>query len=105
RFSRAWSSDVCSSDLYKKNYGLVENQLEDKVMQAIKPVFDIITSEIQRAILFYQTRHPSDTIKRVVLVGGTANLPGMVVYLATTIGLEVQIGSPWQSVEIPSSLQ
>ncbi len=97
--------EMGQAEEYKKNYGLVEDQLEGKVMQAIKPVFDIITSEIQRAILFYQTRHPSDTIKRVVLVGGTANLPGMVVYLATTIGLEVQIGSPWQSVEIPSSLQ
>lgn len=97
--------EMGQAEEYKKNYGLVEDQLEGKVMQAIKPVFDIITSEIERAILFYQTRHPMDPIKRVVLVGGTANLPGMVVYLATTIGLEVQIGSPWQNVEIPAALQ
>jgi type IV pilus assembly protein PilM len=97
--------EMGQAEEYKKNYGLVEDQLEGKVMQAIKPVFDIITSEIERAILFYQTRHPADPIKRVVLVGGTANLPGMVVYLATTIGLEVQIGAPWQNVEIPAELQ
>lgn len=97
--------EMGQAEEYKKNYGLVEDQLEGKVMQAIKPVVDIITSEIERAILFYQTRHPVDPIKRVVLVGGTANLPGMVVYLATTIGLEVQIGSPWQNVEIPAELQ
>ena len=97
--------EMGQAEEYKKNYGLVEDQLEGKIMQAIKPVFDIITSEIDRAILFYQTRHATDPIKRVVLVGGTANLPGMVVYLATTIGLEVQIGSPWQNVEIPAALQ
>lgn len=90
--------EMGQAEEYKKNYGLVEDQLEGKIMQAIKPVFDIITSEIERAVLFYQTRHPMDPVKRVVLVGGTANLPGMVVYLATTIGLEVQIGSPWQNV-------
>ncbi len=97
--------EMGQAEEYKKNYGLVEDQLEGKIMQAIKPVIDIITSEIERAILFYQTRHTMDPIKRVVLVGGTANLPGMVVYLATTIGLEVQIGSAWQNVEVPSHLQ
>lgn len=107
--SRAIAQDLgfemVQAEEYKKNYGLVEDQLEGKVMQAIKPVFDIITSEIERAILFYQTRHSMDPIKRVVLVGGAANLPGLVVYLATTIGLEVQIGSAWQNVEVPSHLQ
>ncbi len=97
--------EMGQAEEYKKNYGLVEDQLEGKIMQAIKPVFDIITSEIERAILFYQTRHSMDPVKRVVLVGGTANLPGMVVYLATTIGLEVQIGSAWQNVEVPAHLQ
>jgi type IV pilus assembly protein PilM len=97
--------EMGQAEEYKKNYGLMEDQLEGKILQAIKPVFDIITSEIERAILFYQAKHPSDPIKRVVLVGGTANLPGMVVYLATTIGLEVQIGNPWQNVEVPAALQ
>jgi type IV pilus assembly protein PilM len=97
--------EMGQAEEYKKNYGLMEDQLEGKILQAIKPVIDIITSEIERAILYYQARHAADPVKRVVLVGGTANLPGMVVYLATTIGLEVQIGNPWQNIEVPAAFQ
>lgn len=89
---------------YMKTYGLDATQLEGKVMQAIKPVFDVIVNEIRRAIAYYTGKHPDKPVKRVVLAGGTAKLPGMVIYLAEALGLEVQIGNPWDGIALPPGM-
>ena len=89
---------------YMKTYGLDSSQLEGKVTASIKPVFDVIVNEIRRAIAFYQTKHPDKPAKRVVLTGGASKLPGVVIYLAEALGLEVQIGNPWDGISLPSQI-
>ncbi len=89
---------------YMKTYGLDANQLEGKVMQAIKPVFDVVVNEIKRALAYYSGKHPESLVKRVVLSGGTAKLPGLVLYLAEALGLEVQLGNPWEGISLPSQV-
>lgn len=91
--------ELPQAEEYKKTYGLDETKLEGKVMQAMKPVFEIIVNEIKRALVYYQERKPDDSVKRVVLSGGSAKLPGMAVYLASVLGLEVQVGDPWFNIE------
>lgn len=85
---------------YKKTYGLDANSLDGKVLAAIKPVFDIIVGEIHRSIAFYSSRYQDSELKSVILCGGTANLPGIIVYLAADLGLEVLLGNPWQSIAV-----
>lgn len=97
------SFELGQAEEYKKTYGLLENQLEGKLQEIIKPIFDVIVSEIERGILFYQTHQPMDSIKRVILCGGTAKLPGIVAYLAASLDLEVQIGNPWNNVKMGST--
>ena len=43
-------------------------------------------------------------MKRVVLAGGTAKLPGVVIYLAEALGLEVQVGNPWDGIGLPPNI-
>lgn len=93
------------SEEYKRSYGLLEDQLEGKIMNILKPVVDVIISEVERAVLSYQTKHPVNPVKRVVITGGSAQLPGLVVYMASSLGIEVQIGNPWQNIEIPEKLK
>lgn len=83
---------------YKMAYGLKEEQLEGKVLEAIKPIFDVVVGEIKRAVLFYSERYPDNPLKRAIVVGGVAKLPGLMIYLAESLGLEVQLGDPWQAV-------
>lgn len=97
--------EMDQAEEYKKTYGLDVSQLEGKVMQAIKPVFDLIVNEIRRALAYYAGKQPSDPVKRAVLSGGSAKLPGIVVYLANALGIEVQIGNPWTSVALPQAQQ
>ncbi|MBM4402109.1 MAG: pilus assembly protein PilM [Candidatus Cloacimonetes bacterium] len=97
--------EMGQAEEYKKSYGLLEDQLEGKIMNSIKPVFDVIVNEIDRARLYYQTHQSTSVVKRIVLTGGSAQLPGIVVYLAENLGVEVQIGNPWENVLVPDKLK
>lgn len=90
--------EINQSEQYKKIYGLLEDQLEGKVLETLKPVVDIITGEGRRVIQAYDAKYPQNPIKRVVLSGGGAKMPGLVIYLANMLGLEVQEADPWYSV-------
>ena len=97
--------DLNQAEEYKRTYGLDASQLEGKVMQSIKPVIDVVVNEIRRSLAYYIGKRPADPIKRAVITGGSAKMPGLVVYLANSLGIEVQIGNPWENVNIPASLK
>lgn len=90
--------EVSQAEQYKKIYGLMEDQLEGKVFEALKPVVDIIAGEGKRVIQAFETKYPTDPVKRIVISGGGAKMPGLVIYLANFLGLEVQEADPWYSI-------
>lgn len=90
---------------YKKVYGLLSDQLEGQVFNVLKSVVDVIIDETKRVIQAYQTKNPQNPIKRVVLSGGGAKLPGLVIYFANNLGLEVQEADPWYFVAKDKSLK
>lgn len=89
--------DVAQAEEYKKAYGLLENQLEGKVRQALVPVVDIILGEIRKVIEFFQTKNDGQKISIAVLTGGGAGLPDLVSYLARGLGVEVVVGDPFST--------
>jgi len=90
--------EIAQAEEYKKVYGLLEDQLEGKVFETIKPVIDIIAGEAKRVIQAFEAKYPQNPIKRVVLSGGGAKMPGLVIYFANSLGLEVQEADPWYSI-------
>ena len=90
--------DENQAEEYKRTYGMDQEQLGGKVLAAISPVVEMIISEIKRAIAFYQSKRPDDPIKRAVLVGGMAKMPGLVNYLGQALTLEVQVGDPFTNI-------
>ena len=93
-----FSFEVTQAEEYKKVYGILEDQLEGKVFDVLKPVIDIIVGESKRVIQAFEVKYPQDPIKRVVLSGGGAKMPGLVVYIANSLGLEVQEADPWYTI-------
>ncbi len=93
-----FSFEVVQAEEYKKVYGLLSDQLEGKVYEVLKPVVDIIVGESKRVIQAFDTKYPQNPIKRVVLSGGGAKMPGAVIYFANSLGLEVQEADPWFSI-------
>ncbi|HUW21749.1 MAG TPA: type IV pilus assembly protein PilM [Candidatus Bathyarchaeia archaeon] len=84
---------------YKKAYGVDESKLEGKIREAVGPVLDIVIREINKVISFYQNKNKSAKVERVVLAGGTADLPQIVSLFAEKLGIEVEIGAPFERVQ------
>ncbi len=97
--------EPAQAEEYKKVYGILENQLEGKIYQVLKPLVDVIVSETQRVIQSFEAKNSNNPIKRIVLTGGGAKLPGLVIYFAHNLGLEIQEADPWAFVEKDPSIQ
>ncbi len=83
---------------FKKTYGLQKDKLEGKMVEVVRPIMDTVVNEIKRAAAFYHEKYKDDAIQSILLAGGTARLPGMVTYLAESLGLEVQLANPWSGI-------
>lgn len=90
--------DLPQSEEYKRTYGLDTTKLEGRVAAVIKPVMDLVLTEVKRVVAFYETRPGSEPLKRMVMSGGTALLPGLVTYFTSNLGIEVQIGNPFVDI-------
>lgn len=60
-----------------------------QILQAMKPVFSDLVSEIQRSIGFYASTHRDSRIAKVLALGGTFRLPGLQKYLQQNLQLDV----------------
>ena len=90
---------------YLLSYGLEESALEGRVMKVIKPLFDVIVSEIKRSLAYYTTHVGKDNIERLILAGQNAKVPGVLVYLASVVSLEVVLADPWGGISIPEKFK
>lgn len=86
---------------YLKSYGLEESAFEGRVKKALKPVFDVILSEIKRSLAYYATHIKGNGVERLILAGANAKVPGVLVFLASAVSLEVLLADPWDTIEIP----
>lgn len=102
--AQQFNFESAQAEQYKRVYGLLEDQLEGNVYDALKPIVDIILSESKRVIQAFEMKYPQNPIKRVVLSGGGAKMPGLVVYMANNLGLEVQEADPWYLIEKDKAL-
>lgn len=99
-----FSFEIPQAEEYKKVYGMNKDQLEGKVFEAIRPIVDIIVGESKRVMQAFESKYPQNPIKRVVLSGGGAKMPGLVIYFANNLALEVQEADPWYSIIKDKSL-
>ena len=102
--AQSFNFELVQAEEYKRVYGLLEDQLEGKVYESLRPIVDIIAQESKRMIQSFQTKYPQEGIKRVVLSGGGAKMPGLVIYLANALGMEVQEADPWYQIIKDKSL-
>ena len=80
---------------YKQTYGILEDKLSGKVAAVLKPILDIIVSEITKALEFAHTHVDLAEVARVVITGGGAYMPGFAEFLVQRTNLEVSLGDPW----------
>src|SRR4030042_3249520 len=84
------------AEQYKQTYGLSEDKLSGKVAGVLKPILDILISEILKAVEFsHQHSAGLSAVKRIIICGGGAFLPGLPQFLTERTSLEVSSGDAW----------
>ncbi|MGD9129900.1 MAG: type IV pilus assembly protein PilM [Candidatus Woesebacteria bacterium] len=87
--------DAKQAEQYKRSYGLMPDQFQGKVRDALLPAVETLAAEIKKALRFFTNQAPQSPVQRVVLSGGTSQLPGLMEYLGQNLGIEVLLCSPF----------
>ncbi len=61
-----------------------------QILQAMRPVFTDLASEVQRSLGFYNSSNPNTKIVRIVAMGGGTKLRGILKYLQQTLQMPVE---------------
>ncbi len=59
---------------------------------------DLIMSEINRILHLYSAKDSSETVKEIILSGGTAHMKGISGYFVNAFHLPVSVADPWQGI-------
>jgi type IV pilus assembly protein PilM len=86
-------------------FGLSRDKLEGRIYDAIIGTVDLLTSEIDKSIKFFQSRYTEMPISRIIVTGGASALPEFPLYLANKFAVEVEIGNAWRNVSFAPERQ
>ena len=86
-------------------FGLSRDKLEGRIYDAIIGTVDLLTSEIDKSIKFFQGRYTDVPISRIIVTGGASALPEFPLYLANKFAMEVEIGNAWRNVSFAPERQ
>lgn len=97
--------EMQQAEEYKRSYGLDESQLEGKIAGSIKPVMQVIVTEIHKTLNFFKSRYDKSVPKRILLIGDGAKLPGILTHMASEVGIESAIAEPFGNIEITKGIK
>jgi type IV pilus assembly protein PilM len=80
-------------------FGLSQQKLEGQVYQAIISTIDLLMTDIDKSINFFQSRYKDMKIERIVMTGGASALPEFPLHIANKFGLNVEIGNAWRNIQ------
>lgn len=99
------SIDQTQAEQFVFKFGLSKDKLEGQIHQAIIGTVDILVTEVDKSIKFFQTRYGESKLDRIIVTGGASALPEFPLYLANKFSMNVEIGSAWRNVSFPADRQ
>ncbi|MGD0284502.1 MAG: type IV pilus assembly protein PilM [Candidatus Saccharimonadales bacterium] len=103
--AQSLSVDNKQADQFVFKFGLSKDKLEGQVYQAIIGTVDLLTTEIEKSIKFFQARYADSKLERFIVTGTAATLPEFPLYLANKFGINVEIGNAWRNVSFAPERQ
>lgn len=79
-------------------FGLSKDKLEGQIYQAIISTVELLMSEIEKSIKFFQARYGNVQIERIIVTGGASALPEFPLFVANKFNMNVEIGNAWRNV-------
>lgn len=97
-----------ASEEYKKVYGVSPENVASKIGKAALPILTSILTEVKKALAFYSQKYNQEQgVQQILLSGGTAKLPGIELFFAENLGIEVALANPWKvlaSQQVPKEI-
>lgn len=97
--------DDQQAEQFVNKFGLNKEKLEGQIYNAIIGTVDVLVSDIEKSIKFYNARYSNSPIDRIIVTGAASTLPEFPLYLANKFGINVEIGNAWCNVSYPSAIQ
>jgi type IV pilus assembly protein PilM len=86
-------------------FGLSKDKLEGQIYNAIINTVDILVTETDKSIKFFQARYPNLKLERIIVTGAASSLPEFPLYIANRFGIPVEIGNAWRNISVPADKQ
>jgi len=103
--SKGLSIPLDEAENMKLNYGIGSDFKNDAIFNAVKPVLDSFSSEIERSIDFFISGLQYSTkVDSIIVCGGGANAKGLIPYISKKIGRELELGNSWVNIRTGKSL-
>lgn len=87
--------------LAKKQGGLPDNYQTD----VLRPFMEAMCQEIMRALQFFYSSSPFNSVDQLLLAGGCAQIPGIDELVAARIGVPSMVANPFASMSIASRIK
>ncbi len=71
-----------------------------QILQAMKPVFTDLASEIQRSLGFYTNSNPNVKLARIVALGGGTRMRGLLKYLQQTLQMPIARPDSFKKIQV-----
>lgn len=96
--------DEQQANQFVYKFGLSKDRLEGQVYSAVITTIDILAAEIDKSVKFFTNRYQVG-VERIIVAGAAAVIPELPAYIASMVGLNVEIGSAWRNVTLGSADQ
>jgi type IV pilus assembly protein PilM len=86
-------------------FGLDPSKLDGQLSKAIENTIEILNSEIEKSIKFFENRYSGKQIEKIIITGGASLIPNFAINIANRFNMNVEIGNAWHNVSFPESRQ
>lgn len=93
------SIDQSQAQQFVYKFGMDSTKLEGKVAQALASAAEVVATEVQKSLKFFNQRYPDVNMNSIIASGAAGILPGFGQYLSQAAGgVAVEPGNSWQNV-------
>jgi len=86
-------------------FGMDPTKLDGQLNKAIQSTIEMLNTEIDKSIKFFESRYVGKKIDKMIITGGASLIPNFANEIARRFGLNVEIGNAWHNVSFPQERQ
>jgi type IV pilus assembly protein PilM len=75
-----------------------------QILQAMKPVFSDLASEVQRSLGFYSSANPNAKLARILALGGGTKMRGLLQYLQQSLSMPIERLDSFKNLGVDTSV-